>query len=134
MANALASSHLDCCSLNFRTLSSFNMNKLQRFQNSLARIVTNNTKFSRITPTLKNLHWLLVKYCSIVKTTTLVYKYLHIGNPSYFRNCLNLRDCKYYTSHDNPNSMLLAVPQFVPSVSKSRKQYGHSFSLDAPKI
>ena len=38
------------------------------------------------------------------------------------------------TRHGHPNRMLLVVPQFVLSVYKSSKQYGLSFSFDAPQI
>ena len=134
VANALVSSRLDYCNSLFRSLSTFNMKKLQCIQNTLARIVTNRTKFTSITPILKDLHWLPVKYRSIFKTATLVYKYLHTGNPSYFGSSIKLRDSKYNTRHGHPNSMLLVVPQFVPSVYKSSKQYGLSFSFDAPQI
>ena len=38
-----------------------NLNKLQRIQNSLARVITNTSKYQHITPTLKKLHWLPTK-------------------------------------------------------------------------
>ena len=61
-ANALVSSHLDYCISLFRGLSCFNRHKLQSIQNTLARIVTNHRKYAHVTPILKQLHWLPVKY------------------------------------------------------------------------
>ena len=65
------------------------------------------------------------------KTATLVYKYLHTGNPKYFGGCLRARDCTYNTRHGQPENLFLEVPYYAPSVYKSKKQYGLSFSFDA---
>ena len=53
-ANALVGSHLDYCNSLFRGLSALDLCKLQCVQNSLARIVTNTTKYSHITPIKKS--------------------------------------------------------------------------------
>ena len=64
-ANALVSSHLDYCNSLFRGLSCFNQHKLQSIQNTLACIVTNHRKYAHVTPILKQLYWLPIKYrCS----------------------------------------------------------------------
>ena len=55
-ANALMSSHLDYCNSLFRSLFSFNMCKLQCFQITLGRFVTNCNRYSWDTPILKKLH------------------------------------------------------------------------------
>ena len=60
---ANASSQLDYCNLLFRSLSKFSLHRLQSIQNSAARIVTNSSKYTRITPVLKKLHWLPVQFC-----------------------------------------------------------------------
>ena len=52
VANAFVSSWLDYCNSLFRSLSKFNLHRLQSIQNSAARIVTNSSKFTRITPVL----------------------------------------------------------------------------------
>ena len=56
VANALVSSQLDYCNSLFRSLSKFNVHKLQCIQNSAARIVSNTSRYSSITPVLKKLH------------------------------------------------------------------------------
>ena len=61
-AKALVSSCLDYCNSLFRGLSCFNQHKLQSIQNTIARIVTNHRKYAQVTPILKQLHWLPVKY------------------------------------------------------------------------
>ena len=78
-ANALVSSRLDYCKFLCRGISNINQKKLQCIQNSLACIVTNRRKFDHVTSILMQLHWLPVYYRCILKTATLVYKYLHNG-------------------------------------------------------
>ena len=70
MANALVSNQLDYCISFFRSLSKFNLHKLQRMQNTEARIITSISRYTGITPVLKRMTWLLVEYWSVYKTTT----------------------------------------------------------------
>ena len=109
-ANALVSSSLDYCNSLFRGLSCFNQHKLQSIQNTLARIVTNHRRYAHVTPILKQLHWLPIKYRCMFKTATLVYKYLHSGSPSYFQLFLSLSSCSYSTRRSHPNYQYLTVP------------------------
>ena len=53
LANSLVSSKLDYCNSLYSGISQTNLNKLQRIQNSLARVITNTSKYQHITPTLK---------------------------------------------------------------------------------
>ena len=84
VANAFVSSWLDYCNSLFKSLSKFNLHRLQSIQNSAARIVTNSSKFTRISPVLRKLHWLPAQFCSEFKLATLVYKCIHTGFPKYF--------------------------------------------------
>ena len=62
VANAFVSGRLDYCNSLFKSLSKFNLHRLQSIQNSAARIVTNSSKYTRITPVLGKLHWLPVQF------------------------------------------------------------------------
>jgi len=53
---------LDYCNSVLNRMSSSNINKLQRVQNSVARINTRRWVSDHITPVLADLHWLLVQY------------------------------------------------------------------------
>ena len=109
---------------------------LRSFQHCIGhitRIVTNHRKYAHVTPILKKLHWLPVKYRCIFKTATLVYKFLHSGSPSYFGPFLSPSSCPYSTRRSHPDHQYLTVPPFHSSVFKSTKHFGLSFAFDAPK-
>ena len=124
------SSRLDYCNSLFKGLSCFNQHKLLSIQNTLARIVTNHRKYPHVTPILKQLHWLPIKYRCMFKTAALVYKFLHSGSPSYFQQFLSLRSCSYSTRHSHPDRQYLTVPPFHSSVFKSVKHFGHRFAFE----
>ena len=54
LANSLVSSKLDYCNSLYSGISQVNLNKLQRIQNSLARVITNTSKYQHITQYSKN--------------------------------------------------------------------------------
>ena len=130
VANALVSSRLDYCSSLFRSLSKFNLRKLQCIQNSAARILSNTS----ITPVLKKLHWLPVEQRTVFKTATLVYKYLHTGFPRYFAPYLSSYSSSYSTRRSQSGGNFFVIPKFCPSVHKSVKQFVNSFAFDAPTV
>ena len=134
VANAMISSRLDYCNSLFRSLSRRDSHKLQCLQNSAARIVTNTIRTPHITPALKSLHWLPVKYRSIFKTLTLVYKYLHTGLPKYFGPSLSTNTCPINTRRSNPDNLYLNQPPFKSKIHKSTVHFKNSFSFDGPSL
>ncbi|XP_067653142.1 uncharacterized protein [Haliotis asinina] len=85
LVRALVTSRLDYCNSILSGLSSTLLEKLQKIQNTSARIIS-KTKRSRTTPVLKDLHWLPVKARIDFKILCLTYKCLHGLAPSYL-NC-----------------------------------------------
>ena len=116
-ANAFVSSRLDYCNSLFRSLSKFNLHRLQSIQNSAARIVTNSSKFTRITLVLRKLHWLLVQFRSEFKLATLVYKFIHTGFPKYFAPYLSTYHNTYNTRHSHSVANFLGPLSSLVSVS-----------------
>ena len=58
LANAFVHSCLNFCNSLFCGLPKYSIHRLQKVKNTVARIVSNSSRFSHITPTLKSLHWL----------------------------------------------------------------------------
>ena len=134
VAYALVSSRLDYYNSLFRSLSKFNLRKLECIQNSAARIVSNTSRYTSITPILKRLHWLPVEHGSIFKTATLVYKFLHTGFPKYCAPYISSYSSSYSTRLRVVVISLSFLVKFQPSVVKSIKQFSYSFAFDAPTV
>jgi hypothetical protein len=64
------------------------LNKLQRVQNMAARIITKTKPTDHITPVLKSLHWLPVKYRIQYKVLLLTFKCLNGKAPAYLTQLL----------------------------------------------
>ena len=63
LANAFVHSRPDFCNSLFYGLPKFSIHRLQKVQNTVARIVSNSTRFPHKNPSLKSLHWLPIIYC-----------------------------------------------------------------------
>ena len=109
---SLVSSRLDFCNSFYCNLSSVNMAKLQRFQNTLARVVLTKRKNEHITPPLAHLHWPPMKYRVIFLLAILTFKTLQSHQPRYL--------CDLITSSDTPARSLRSSTQHLLSVNASR--------------
>lgn len=88
VAYSIIGSRIDYCNALLSGTSNSNFNKLQRVQNTLARVVLRKRKFDHITPALEKLHWLPVNYRVTFKTAALVYSIKNTGQPAYLRQIL----------------------------------------------
>ena len=109
LANSLVSSKLDYCNSLYNGISQANLNKIQRIQNTLARVVTN-------TPILKKLHWLPIKQRIDYKLCLLTYKTLQIQQPTYLYNSLSFPS--HSLSTRSSDSSVLSIPYVRTSLGK----------------
>jgi len=75
-ACSMVNGWLDYCNSLLHRTSSSNINKLQRVQNSVARIITRRRLSDHITPVLADLHWLPVQYRIQYKLAAIKFKVL----------------------------------------------------------
>lgn len=111
IAVSIVTSRLDYCNALYAGMSSVNFNKLQRVQNTLARVVLKRRKFDHITPSLVELHWLPIRQRTTFKVATLTYKLLHSSQPHYLSNSLH-----FY----HPERNLRSSDQKLLSVTRTR--------------
>ena len=74
------------------------------------RVVCLVPKFDHITPVLRRLHWLPVRYRVMFKILLLVYKALHVKAPSYISGLLKAKPAGRYSLRSDCQD-LLAVPR-----------------------
>ena len=126
LANALVSSRLDYCNSLLFGIKKSNLQKLQRVQNSLARVVSKTPKFQHISPVRKALHWLPVEQRIKYKICLLVYKTITYNQPSYLLT-------KLVTRPKNHSTRYSTGPSFI--VPYARTTFGtHCFSVFGPKL
>ena len=132
LANALVSSRLDCCNSLFLSLTDFELRRLQLVQNSLCRVVTRSSKYCHITPQLKKLHWLPIKYRIQFKIGLVTYKTLNQGEPVYLRELIHPYTSSRNTRRSTPKIKFLHTPTFDRKVHKSVKTFLQFFQSLCP--
>ena len=79
----LITSKLDTCNSLLHGLNNAQLKRLQRLQNTAARLITLSRKCTHITPILKQLHWLPIEQKIIFKISMFVFKTIHDVSPTY---------------------------------------------------
>ena len=120
LVQAFVLSQLDYCNSLLYGITKTQLVKLQRIQNSAARMITGTRKYDSITPVLKHLHWLPMNERIEFKVLVMVFKALHGSAPSYIQELI-----KPYT----PRRTLRSASSRTVEVPVTRTSYGdRSFS------
>jgi len=83
IATLLVGARLDYCNAVFYGTSCKNIDKLQRIQNTLARVVKEHSKYEHITPLLSELNWLPIEARFRHKIAVLMIQAVSTSKPSY---------------------------------------------------
>ncbi len=122
LVHAFMTSRLDYCNALLCGCPASSINKLQIVQKAAARVLTRSRKYDHITPILRSLHWLPIKFRISYKILLLTYKALNGIAPAYLTSLLS----RYSLSLRSQNSV-------VPRIAKSTKG-GRTFYHFAPKL
>jgi len=126
VATALVSSRLDYANSILYGIPAKHISRLQRTQNTLARVVTGTGSTDSSSSTLKRLHWLPIDARIKFKIATLTFKALNTGNPPYLASLLY---------RHNPCRALRSASANVLSVARSNLSFGsRAFRIAAPTV
>ena len=79
---------IDNCNAIYTGLSVHHITRLQRLQNSCARVIYGARRRDHVSGLLKQLHWLPIRQRIIFKVLCLIFKCLHNTAPSYLSDVL----------------------------------------------
>ena len=97
LVHSFVASHIDYCNSLLYGLPHYQYDRLQRVLNEAARMVCLVPKFDHITPVLRKLRWLPVRYRVIFKILLLMHKALHVKAPSYISDLLKAKPAGQYS-------------------------------------
>ena len=122
-ANAFIHSRIDYCNSLFYGLPKYSINRLQKIQNSVARIVTRTSHSSRITPFLKSLHWLPVQYRINFKLCCITHRALSLKEPHYLNSLVINRLNSHFLRSSSFNPLTLP---FFNKKSNGFRAFAHA--------
>jgi len=127
LVHAFISSKLDNLNSLLYGLPMSQLKRLQRVQNSAAKLITVNSKYDHVTPILKRLHWLPILQRIEFKILLLTYKAIHGLAPEYIANLLHIKE-------GHPRTRSSESHNFVVPSTKCKTFGDRCFSVAAPKL
>jgi hypothetical protein len=122
LVHAFVTSRLDYCNSVLYGLPVSQLSRLQRVQNTAARLVTRTDRRSHITPVLRALHWLPIKDHITFKIALLTYKALHDDTaPAYLSDLVEW--------YDPPRMLRSSSTNLIKPRRPRTKQYSRGFDV-----
>ena len=108
--HALISCRLDYCNSLLYNVPTLKTDRLQRFQNQCARILTKSQRREHITPVLKSLQWLKIQDRITYKILMLTYKSYYNIAPTYLCELISRRESSVNTRLGSDQHQLIMPP------------------------
>ena len=127
LVNTNVTTLLDYCNAVLIGLPASEIDRLQKIQNYAARIIKQVPRYSHITPVLKELHWLPIKFRIEYKIIMMTFKALNGLAPQYIEDLVT----KYQPSR---NLRSMNAGKLVQPPHKNDAYGGRSFEVVAPML
>ena len=108
LIHVFVTSHLDYCNALLYKLPQYQYDRLQKVLNAAARVTCLIPKFAHITPVLRELHWLPVKFREF-KIALLVFKKLNGLAPQYLSELLVVKPRTRYSLQSDSETLLVIL-------------------------
>ena len=119
LVNSIVIAKVDNCNSLLYGISTDNSDRLQKFQNSCARLIYRKKRRDHVTGILRELHWLPSEARTYFKILCYVYKCVHKLAPGYLSDLIVLR---------RPKDLSLAVPRCSHRIGE------RAFSSAGPRL
>ena len=129
LVHAFVTSRVDYCnSLLYGTPAS-HLNKVQRVLNAAARLVCRAPRYCRITPLMRELHWLPIRQRIHFKMLLFTFKAIHGIAPLYIQDLVQVKSQGAYNLRSS-RAVLLDAPSIRTKVTLGDR----AFQVAAPKL
>ena len=115
LVNAVVTSRLDYANAVLAGMAGGEMKRLQKIQNSAARVISGRGKFDHISDVCRDLHWLPITHRIDFKIAVLTFKCIHGNAPDYLKELLTVQENTRALRSDNAGIVLCFPKSKLPT-------------------
>ena len=129
LVHAFVTSRVDYCNSLLYGIPASHLNKVQRVLNATARLVCRALRYCRITPLMRELHWLPIRQRIHFKMLLFTFKAIHGIAPLHIQDLVQVKSQGAYNLHSS-RAVLLDAPSIRTKVTLGDK----AFQVATPKL
>ena len=123
LIHALVIGRIDYCNSILYGLPARELTKLQRLQNSAARITFNIPKMCHVAPVLRELHWLPIQFRIQFKFIMITFKVINGQGPIYLQELVKLQQDGAYKLRSSNKGLILQAPNAITKETLGDRAY-----------
>ena len=128
LVHAMVLSKLDFCNSVLYGISEKDLHRLQKIQNSAVRFIFTKSKRSHVSPLLKMVHFLPIRFRILYKINMLIYKCINNIAPAYLQDLVHLRVPNSHGVRLDDDFFMLETPP-TPNFTSTMKAFSYCSPL-----